>query len=632
MKKLKYPQAEGKRRMPTNPSGETDRKKGNKMKANAVFFRCMAAIILAFLGAFSIQSDRLFAQVASDPEYNFEFLWKTLDVNYALFEAKHIDWQALYNVYRPRVSAKTSDDELFAVMSRMLGHLNDNHVRLTSASPARFFGAGYLQDLFGKSGIARLRILLRTRPVPDQNFKAPLKESADKTFAHAWLDDAIGYLHFNAFSDAEGSAKAIDDILAEFKDARALVVDVRRNGGGDDRIGKLLAGRFADRKRLYMTTQDRNGPRHADFDPKRHFFVEPEGPRQFTQTVILLIDRLSISAAENFTLAMRILPHVTVVGDFTSGCFADNYNVRLPNGWNLSLSKNLFLDQNGFCWEGIGVPPDIKVSCDYDQAGGGDDPTLATAIALIRSGKLGPQDECKNVRPSESLALLLEKEIAGSGIDQALAGFARRKAQAPDGIHYLDFFELAALVTKLHATGQSEAAEKVLSATSRCFTDVSAIHESLGREYLKQNKKILARDSLAKALELKRDKLSPLAHQFIEYLADSLISAYISGGGGALERRYRELQRQYPQQVGERLLNDIGYYLLFDNLTEPAIQLLRLNVKKFPRSANVYDSLGEAYMIAGIKRLAIRNYEKSLKLDPKNVNAVEMLNKLKEGK
>jgi tetratricopeptide (TPR) repeat protein len=149
---------------------------------------------------------------------------------------------------------------------------------------------------------------------------------------------------------------------------------------------------------------------------------------------------------------------------------------------------------------------------------------------------------------------------------------------------------------------------------------------------LKQNKKILARDSLAKALELKRDKLSPLAHQFIEYLADSLISAYISGGGGALERRYRELQRQYPQQVGERLLNDIGYYLLFDNLTEPAIQLLRLNVKKFPRSANVYDSLGEAYMIAGIKRLAIRNYEKSLKLDPKNVNAVEMLNKLKEGK
>jgi cytochrome c-type biogenesis protein CcmH/NrfG len=46
----------------------------------------------------------------------------------------------------------------------------------------------------------------------------------------------------------------------------------------------------------------------------------------------------------------------------------------------------------------------------------------------------------------------------------------------------------------------------------------------------------------------------------------------------------------------------------------------------------VYDSLGEAYMKAGEKELAIQNYEKSLQLDPKNMNAVEMLKKLKEMK
>ena len=44
------------------------------------------------------------------------------------------------------------------------------------------------------------------------------------------------------------------------------------------------------------------------------------------------------------------------------------------------------------------------------------------------------------------------------------------------------------------------------------------------------------------------------------------------------------------------------------------------------------DSLGEAYMKAGEKELAIQNYEKSLQLDPKNLNAVEMLRKLKEMK
>ena len=89
-------------------------------------------------------------------------------------------------------------------------------------------------------------------------------------------------------------------------------------------------------------------------EPEKYWFVEPHGPSQFTGTVVLLTNRLSISAAENFTLAMRVLPHVTVIGDFTSGCFADNFRTRLPNGWDLSISKNLFLDHRGRCWEGRG--------------------------------------------------------------------------------------------------------------------------------------------------------------------------------------------------------------------------------------------------------------------------------------
>jgi C-terminal processing protease CtpA/Prc len=88
--------------------------------------------------------------------------------------------------------------------------------------------------------------------------------------------------------------------------------------------------------------------------------VEPDGPFQFKKNVVLLIHRHSLSAAENFALAMRVIPHVTLVGDMTSGCFADAYGTRLPNGWRFSISFKLFTDQNGFCWEGIGVPPDLR--------------------------------------------------------------------------------------------------------------------------------------------------------------------------------------------------------------------------------------------------------------------------------
>ena len=54
----------------------------------------------------------------------------------------------------------------------------------------------------------------------------------------------------------------------------------------------------------------------------------------------------------------------------------------------------------------------------------------------------------------------------------------------------------------------------------------------------------------------------------------------------------------------------------------------KLNVESFPQSSNVYDSLGEAYMINGDKDLAIKNYQKSVELDPKNSNGIEALKKL----
>jgi cytochrome c-type biogenesis protein CcmH/NrfG len=60
-----------------------------------------------------------------------------------------------------------------------------------------------------------------------------------------------------------------------------------------------------------------------------------------------------------------------------------------------------------------------------------------------------------------------------------------------------------------------------------------------------------------------------------------------------------------------------------------AIEILKLNVEAYPQSANVYDSLGQAYMTNGDKELAIRNYRRAVELNPQNTNAIEMLKKLR---
>ena len=80
----------------------------------------------------------------------------------------------------------------------------------------------------------------------------------------------------------------------------------------------------------------------------------------------------------------------------------------------------------------------------------------------------------------------------------------------------------------------------------------------------------------------------------------------------------------------ESPVNSLGYRLLEMKRLDQAIEVFKLNVEAFPQSGNTYDSLGEAYMNAGNKELAIRSYEKAIELDPSNGNAAEMLKRLRE--
>ncbi len=96
---------------------------------------------------------------------------------------------------------------------------------------------------------------------------------------------------------------------------------------------------------------------------------------------------------------------------------------------------------------------------------------------------------------------------------------------------------------------------------------------------------------------------------------------------------YRRIKKEKPDNVtvNEGRLNSLGYSLLQQKKLPEAIAIFKLNVEFYPNSSNVYDSLGEAYMVNGDKDLAITNYKKSLELNPKNAGGAKMLKKL-EGK
>lgn len=119
-------------------------------------------------------------------------------------------------------------------------------------------------------------------------------------------------------------------------------------------------------------------------------------------------------------------------------------------------------------------------------------------------------------------------------------------------------------------------------------------------------------------------------------LAEELGESYRANGVEAALVTYDELKENFygkgAYDFGENGLNELGYEVLEKGSAEEAIRVFELNADVFPASANVWDSLGEAYMKAGQNDQAIVHYQKSLELNPRNQNAKDQLKKLEEDK
>jgi len=105
----------------------------------------------------------------------------------------------------------------------------------------------------------------------------------------------------------------------------------------------------------------------------------------------------------------------------------------------------------------------------------------------------------------------------------------------------------------------------------------------------------------------------------------------LEAGVQAIQDHYRSLGERFGYEfpVPESAYNRLGYDLVGRLRFDEAIEVFKLNVKLYPDSWNVYDSLGETYAKTGKKERAIENYEKSLELNPQNRNAEKMLVKLR---
>ncbi len=557
-----------------------------------------------------------------DPVLNFEYVWSRLDRNYGQFGPKRVDWDALHRVYRAKVTPATTDEQLWRVLMTMLGHLNDAHVCL-QAGPRRECGG--LFEGVKPQGLSR-------DLVKSKYLHGKATEAINGKVTFGWLTPDVGYLHIFDFKGSPDPLyQAVDAAVAQFATARALVVDVRHNTGGTGRTAEAVAGRFADTKRHFMRIRTRYGVEHDDLLATDHRNVMPSGPAQFTKPTVLLTDRFTASAAELFTLAMRVQPHVTVVGDLTEGAFSAQFPDPMPNGWTLWVSFHRATDHNGINWDGIGIPPDLRIVNNAADVAAGIDRPIEFSLDLLEKGTPSPQDESSSLANLKTSVVQTYLETAREkGAAAAEAEIKRLRADR-SGRYFFAPDEALQQVGPLLGRKQYSEAIALLLATLDEFPKFRATYAMLARAYLGSGNLAAAEAIMARGenlepmhpMEVTQFEAAKAAIRKQKYgsAAADLEKALAGGDLASADRAFQDLLAKRDR--GGPVFDEddfvaLGYKLLKAKHVEQALFVLEHTVKLYPGSWNAWDSLGEVAAEAGRMERAITCYRKSLALSPGN--------------
>ena len=310
-------------------------------------------------------------QPGNDPESIFEDLWQTFKQDYANFDERNVDWQQEYSTYRPMVNENTTNDELYEVLTQLLATLNDGHVEL-NAPGRKIFKSNIYMNEEERNGLFDLDLIKSN--YMNNGFAADTEDI--NTYG---LINNVGYWHMLWIHE---NLLSTDKILAKFKDANGLIIDLRNNGGGDMTYSFSELGRLTDTEVFTHRSKTKNGPGEDDYTAWYNWNLHPRGS-YFDKPIILITDRYTLSAAERTCMILKSLPNVTHIGETTNGGHSTKVGKELANGWFYSIAPQKIEFRDGQSYEGIGLIPDIEVMNTSSDIQSGRDKVLERALEEI---------------------------------------------------------------------------------------------------------------------------------------------------------------------------------------------------------------------------------------------------------
>ena len=313
-------------------------------------------------------------EFANTTDGNFEALWKIMDEHYCFFTLKEnelgVNWDEVHNRYSKQVTKSLASRQLFEIMTNMLGELRDGHVNISASFD---YGRNWSWEEDYPTNLSDT--LLRRYLGTDYHIASGMQ--------YRILDDNIGYLRCSTFESAFGEGN-LDEILYYFMPCRALIIDIRSNGGGMLTSAEALASRFIGNEDVlvgYM--QHKTGKGHDDFSAmEEQWLRQPDKKRmRWHKPVAVLTNRGVYSAANEFTKYMRAC-NATIIGDKTGGGAGMPFSSELPNGWAIRFSACPMYDVSRQSTE-QGIEPDISVQLTDDDFYRGRDTIIERARLFL---------------------------------------------------------------------------------------------------------------------------------------------------------------------------------------------------------------------------------------------------------
>ncbi len=230
-----------------------------------------------------------------------------------------------------------------------------------------------------------------------------------------WLEDGIYYLYLPSFENRQDELQAVE-LLKQNVHAKAMIIDVRGNGGGNtpgDLIDALIdrpyrafsqattmsIGVFAAYQNLLATLPaDQLAQMSVSDQAVLGAYAEYSRPMLvtggrinlpnkpiYTGPLVVLADTGCASSCEDFLMPIKESKRGTILGERSYGSTGQPYMVDFGNGMSFRVSTRRVYFPDGSPFEGVGVAPDIEARPTVDELRHGTDSVLAKGLELARA-------------------------------------------------------------------------------------------------------------------------------------------------------------------------------------------------------------------------------------------------------